>query len=113
MNQQVPNHQAELGPLSSNLDEPTAVPYFLWDEPMTVEELKRRIREGSYPEQVRLVGKILREARDTDVWLFTTPDFVVEHWDAVSLHAGRRKAFWQFLFNAWAGQGRLGVAWSG
>src|SRR5436309_6513448 len=59
--------------LSSDLDDPSAVPYFLWDEPMTVAELRTRLRTASPPERTRLLGKILREARDTDVWKFTSP----------------------------------------
>jgi hypothetical protein len=30
------------GPLSSDLDDPTAIPYFLWDERMTAAELQAR-----------------------------------------------------------------------
>jgi hypothetical protein len=59
--------------LSSNPDDPSAVPYFLWDEPMRVAELRARLRTASPPERTRLLEKILREARDTDVWRFTSP----------------------------------------
>jgi len=113
MNQHVRPQQQGLGPLSSTLDDPTSVPYFLWDEPMTVEELRRRIRDGSRAERIRLIGKVLREARDTEVWLFTTPDFVAENWQAISLHLGMRRAFWTFLLRSWADQGRLDVDWAG
>jgi len=60
-------------PLSSDLDDPSAVPYFLWDEPMTVAELRARLRTASPPKRTRLLAKILSEARDTDVWRFTSP----------------------------------------
>ena len=33
--------------LSSNLDDPRAVPYFFWDEPMTVAELESRLATGT------------------------------------------------------------------
>jgi len=33
-----------LAPLSTQLDREDAVPYFLWDQPMTVAELRRRLR---------------------------------------------------------------------
>jgi len=66
--------------LSTNLDDPSPVPYFLWDEPMSVAELRRRLATTAYPGRVRLLGKILREARDTDVWKFTTPGEVRDHW---------------------------------
>ena len=81
-------------------------------QPMTVEELRTRLRAGSRAERVRLLGKILREARDTDVWLFTTPDAVAGDWPAVSRHLGKRRAFWEFLFGSWMAQGRLNVEWA-
>jgi len=99
-------------PLSSSLDDPASVPYFLWDEPMTVEELIDRLRHSSDSERVRLLGKVLREARDTEVWRFTTPESVARDWKALSLHLGNRRAFWEFLFKSWVEQGRLKVDWA-
>jgi hypothetical protein len=99
-------------PLSSALDDPASVPYFLWDEPMTIAELNDRLRHGSYHERTRLLGKILREARDTEAWRFTTPESVARDWKALSLHLGKRRAFWEFLFESWVEQGRLKVEWA-
>ena len=93
--------------LSTNLDDPSAIPYFLWDEPMTVAELRRRLANASAPEQTRLLAKILREARDTDVWRFTTPEEVVRRWPELSLHLGRRRVFWEFLLGQWRRMGLL------
>jgi len=93
--------------LSTDLDAPSAVPYFLWDEPMTVAELKRRLAEASAAERTRLLGKILREARDTDVWKFTTPQEVWQNWAELSPHLGRRREFWKFLFESWEKDGLL------
>ncbi len=101
-----------VGQLSSELDDPSAVPYFLWDEPMTVAELRDRLLHASDPERVRLQAKILREARDTEVWRFTTPESVARDWKALSLHLGRRRAFWEFLLGSWAAQGRLSIDWA-
>jgi hypothetical protein len=61
--------------LSTRFEDPAAIPYFFWDEPMGVAELRQRLRHASHPERVRLIGKILREARDTDVW-----GFLFERW---------------------------------
>ena len=93
--------------LSANLYDPRAVPYFLWDEPMTVSALRERLRTASPPETTHLLGKILREARDTDVWLFTTPAEVAARWDALSPHLGRRRPFWEFLLARWREDGLL------
>lgn len=94
--------------LSADLDSPFSIPYFLWDEPMTVAKLKRRLSEASDAERTRLLGKILREARDTDVWKFTTPKEVWANWDKLEKHLGRRREFWKFLLEFWEKEGLLG-----
>lgn len=94
--------------LSLNLHDPSAVPYFLWDEPMTVATLHQRLRLASSPEANRLLGKILREARDTDVWLFTTPAEVAARWEELAPHLGRRRSFWEFLLSRWREECLLG-----
>jgi len=95
-------------PLSADLDDPEAVPYFLWDEPMTVRALRRRLAERSGAGRSRLLAKILREARDPDVWRFTSPQEVVDAWPGLVRHLGRRRAFWEYLLGAWAEQGLVG-----
>lgn len=74
---------------------------------MTVAELKRRLAESSSSEQMRLLGKILREAKDTDVWKFTTPKFVLENWNELEKHLGRRRDFWKFLLKFWEKEGLI------
>jgi hypothetical protein len=87
--------------LSLDLDDPEGVPYFLWDEPMTLSELRARLQGASRAERLRLLGRILREARDTDVWRFTTPAEVTASWTELERYLGRRRAFWQFLLGRW------------
>lgn len=88
-------------PLSSNLDDLITMPYFLWDEPMTVAELRERLRTASEPERLRLLSKIMREARDSDVWRFTSPAEISRLWEGVSQHLGRRRSFWEYLLRHW------------
>ena len=94
--------------LSTDLTDPVVVPYFLWDEPLTVAEFRRRLVTSSPAEQTRLLGKLLREARDTDVWKFTSPEEVWRKWPALSLHLGRRRKFWEFLLDRWQKAGLIG-----
>ncbi len=94
--------------LSTDLDSPSSVPYFLWDEPMTVAELKQKLASACEPERLRLLGKILREARDHEVWKFTTPREVWQNWGNLEKHLGRRREFWKFLFEFWEKEGLLG-----
>ncbi len=75
---------------------------------MTVGELKRRLETASTEEKTRLLGKIMREARDTDVWKFTSPQKVLENWDKLLPHLGRRREFWKFLFESWREEGLIG-----
>ena len=89
-----------------NLD---AIPYFLWDEPMTMRELQEKLTTASEPERVRLLAKVLREARDTEAWLFTTPMAVAQDWSLLAPRLGRRKAFWEFLLRAWHREGLLEI----
>ena len=93
--------------LSTDLNLPSSVPYFLWDEPMTVAELKLRLAATS-AERTRLLGKVLREARDTDVWKFTTPEDVFRDWRELLPHLGRRREFWKFLIESWEKEGLVG-----
>lgn len=93
--------------LSTDLNDLAAVPYFLWDEPMTVAEFRRRLTTSSHAERVRLLGKLMREARDMDVWQFTSPEEVWRKWPEVSRHLGRRRGFWEFLFDRWRQEGLI------
>jgi len=96
--------------LSTDLADPEAIPYFLWDEPMTVAEFRRRLTTGSVAQRTRLLAKLMREARDTDVWKFTSPAEVWERWSELAPRLGRRRAFWEFLLNRWNEEGLVGNA---
>lgn len=93
--------------LSTNLDDPAATPWFLWDEPMSIAELRMKLETASPQERTRLLGKILREARDTDVWRFTTPEAIVRDWNRLAPHLGRRLPFWRFLLDSWHRMGLI------
>ena len=94
--------------LSTDLADPAAVPYFLWDDPMTGAEFRQRLATASAVEQARLLGKLMREARDTDVWIFISPEEVWGKWPVVSPHLGRRRDFWEFLLDHWKREGLIG-----
>jgi hypothetical protein len=94
-------------PLTVDLFEGAKRPYFLWDEDVSIDELKAVMRRGPEPERLRLLGKMLREARDTDVWLFVTPEEVARALPALGRRLGRRRAFWEFLIGGWREDGLL------
>lgn len=94
-------------PLSSDIGNPAAIPYFLWDRPMTVGELRKLLAAADAEGKVYWLGKVLREARDTEVWTFTSPEEVARLWPGLSRHLGRRRPFWEFLFRIWRDEGMI------
>jgi hypothetical protein len=48
-------------------------PYSLWDEESTKDEFRRALAIAHPAERPRLIGKLMRELRDPEVWTFTTP----------------------------------------
>jgi hypothetical protein len=77
----------------------------MWDEDMSVGELRQRLASTSGGERLRLMAKLLREARDDEVWQFVSLREVLDRWGALAPHLGRRRAFWEFLIDAWQRQG--------
>lgn len=94
-------------PLTTDLSEGDKRPYFLWDEDLSINELRQRLVSGSAEERARLLGKMLREARDIDVWHFVTPEEVARALPAIERRVGRRIAFWKFLIEGWKSDGLL------
>lgn len=92
---------------SVDLTHSDAVPYFMWDDPMTVAELRQRLATISDTERMILLGRILREARDSDVWHFTSPTEVAHRWNDLRRHAGRKREFWEWLLEQWRQAGLL------
>lgn len=85
-------------------------PYFLWDEDLTVAEFRARLLVPG-EERDRLLGKLLREANDRDVWRFVRPEDVAEALPRLERRIGaRRYPFWMFLIGTWQRQGLVDVA---
>ena len=76
-------------------------PYFLWDEDVSIDEFRERLKNGAPDDRTRLLAKLLREARDTDVWLFVSPREVADSLPSVRARLGRRRRFWEFLIDGW------------
>ncbi|NOU33010.1 MAG: hypothetical protein HOO96_34340 [Polyangiaceae bacterium] len=94
-------------PLTVDLREEHLRPYFLWDEDISVGELRKALAGTDGPERDRLLGKMLREARDTDVWTFVAPRDVKEALPRIGRRLGRRAAFWTFLIEGWTSDGLI------
>ena len=94
-------------PLTADLQQEHLRPYFLWDEDLTGRELRARLGGPDERERLRLMAKMLREARDIDVWSFVTPVEVARALPAIRHRLGRRRAFWDFLIEGWREDGIL------
>lgn len=82
-------------------------PYFLWDEDVSCAELCAVLRGPDTARRDRLLGKMLREARDVDVWNFVTPAEVARTLPRLGRRLGRRRRFWEFLIEGWRQDGLL------
>ena len=89
------------------IQELTDRPDFLWDEPLTRDNLKRLLHGEN--EEVRLyyAAKILREARFEEVWDYFSPAFLATNWEKLCWRLGRRKRFWEFLYATWQSHGLI------
>jgi hypothetical protein len=94
-------------PMTLDLREQHLRPYFLWDEDLSIRELKDRLRGPNPVERARLLAKLLREARDVDVWAFVSPEEVASELPAIRHRLGRRRGFWEFLIRGWREDGIL------
>ncbi len=59
-------------------------PYFLWDEDVSIDELHQILGGADSPRRDQVLGKMLREARDIDVWYFVRPTEVARVLDRSS-----------------------------
>ena len=84
-------------------------PYFLWDEDVSIDELHQILGGSDGPRRDQLLAKMLREARDIDVWQFVRPVEVARVLERLRRRIGRRYAFWTFLIEGWRSRGLLGA----
>ena len=96
-----------MGVQLSTSDDPSAIPYFLWDDPITNDEFRSRLQTASETEKARLLAKIMRQGNDTDVWRYTTPAEIARIWNELRPMLGRRLAFWEFLLDQWQREGLI------
>lgn len=92
-------------PLGTDLDHPETRPWFLWDEDLSVGELRAILADEAHPRWIDLTAKVMREARDDQVWLFVSVDRVVARYRDLAPRLGRRRAFWDYLLQAWRRHG--------
>jgi hypothetical protein len=82
-------------------------PYFLWDCDLTVDQFKQALQDPDPEVRAYMVGKLMRQAKPDDVFLFVTPRTIRELWPRLTRYLGHTRGFWTWLFETWEGQGRV------
>jgi hypothetical protein len=82
-------------------------PWFLWDLPVTEQEFRTRLRSDDPDIRAQWQGRLLREARFTEVWRYLTLGEVLRDWPRIRRHLGRSRPFWDFLIEGWRSRGLI------
>lgn len=89
------------------LTDPQGRPYFLWDCDLTLAQFQRGLQDPDPEVRAYLVGKLMRQAKPDDVFLFVRPRTIRELWPRLLRYLGRTREFWTWLFETWERQGRV------
>ena len=76
-------------------------PYFLWDEDLTIDAFRSRLRESDPEVRAYYLGKLMRQARPDDVFTFVTHAEITALFPLVARYLGRSRDFWTWLLGCW------------
>lgn len=82
-------------------------PYFLWDCDLTLEQFERGLEDPDPEVRAYLAGKLMRQAKPDDVFLFLTPGEIRDLWPRLLRYLGHTREFWTWLLATWRAQGRV------
>jgi hypothetical protein len=82
-------------------------PYFLWDVDMTLEDLKRQLKEGDPVVRAYLTGKIMRQAKPDDALQFVSMQEIADQWRSLEKYLGKTREFWSWLIEEWRQRGMV------
>jgi hypothetical protein len=82
-------------------------PYFLWDCGLTLDEFRKGLEDPDPEVRAYLIGKLMRQAKPDDVFLFVRPREIRALWPSLTRYLGRTREFWSWLFETWEGQGHV------
>lgn len=82
-------------------------PYFLWDCDLTLSQFREGLADPDPEVRAYLIGKLMRQAKPDDVFLFVRPGEIRDLWPRLTRYLGRTREFWLWLFETWEGQGRV------
>ena len=76
-------------------------PYFLWDDEMSIETFRARLRDPDPEVRAYFIGKLMRQAKPDDVFSFVTLREIEAQWDLIERYLGKSREFWQWLLDRW------------
>jgi hypothetical protein len=72
-------------------------PYFLWDVDMTLDRFRELLASEEDDVRGYALGKLMRQAKPDDVFLFVTLSRIRRDWDLVERYLGKTRPFWTWL----------------
>jgi hypothetical protein len=76
-------------------------PYFAWDEDLTLDDFRARLRDPDPEVRAYSLGKLMRQAKPDDVFSFITLDELIAAMPAVERYLGKTREFWTWLVARW------------
>src|SRR6185295_6689431 len=76
-------------------------PYFLWDEDLTIDVFRARLRDADPEVRAYYLGKLMRQAKPDDVFTFVTLAEITALFPLVTRYLGRSRDFWTWLLGCW------------
>lgn len=91
--------------LSTDFDDPSCRPYFLWDVDLTTADLRYRLSDSDELVRLYWMARVMRDARYWDVWKFLSLAEVVRCWEQLRPRLGRAQERWSLLIEGWKADG--------
>ncbi|MEO8554659.1 MAG: hypothetical protein ABI678_32000 [Kofleriaceae bacterium] len=76
-------------------------PYLLWDDDMSLDTFRDRLRDPDPDVRAYFLGKLMRQAKPDDVFTFVTLDQLRAALPTVDRYLGRTREFWHWLVGRW------------
>lgn len=80
-------------------------PSFLWDRDIDPERFRAVVNDVGCKQHDAWLALLLREAKPSDVWSWTTPQHVGLHLERLAPKLGKKRDFWLWLFEGWRRHG--------
>ncbi len=80
-------------------------PYFLWDVNLSIDAFREKVRDTNPDVRAMWIGKLMRQAKPDDVFLFVGLEDIRRDWARLVRHLGQTLSFWTWLLARWEVRG--------